>query len=162
MLNQPALKIGQNLRMAELEGEHFNGMLFIIFSGCSPLAAQSACLKMTFFQWSRPFHTILAWFLTYHLEVFMAYIYIFWHSIWHYLASIPAFCLASILKFFLASILTFFLASIGTFFLASIGTFFLASILAFILACYLASILTFFLASIPTFYLASILIFYLA
>ena len=95
MLNQPALKIGQNLRMAELEGEHFNGMLFIIFSGCSPLAAQSACLKMTFFQWSRPFHTILAWFLTYHLEVFMAYIYIYsdilsgiiWHlfrhSVWH-------------------------------------------------------------------------------
>ena len=77
MLNQPALKIGQNLRLAELEGEHFNGMLFIIFSGCGPLAAQSACLKMTFFQWSRPFHTILAWFLTYHLEVFMAYIYIY-------------------------------------------------------------------------------------
>ena len=73
-------------------------------------------------------HTILPYLLTYHLKVYMAYIYILckytlYNIIWH-----------SISTFFLAYALTFYLASILTFFLASILAFYLTAVQAFILA----------------------------
>ena len=44
--------------------------------------------KIPYFEWSPPWHTILTWFLTYHISCGHIYIYmayIFWHSIWHVL-----------------------------------------------------------------------------
>ena len=95
----------------------------------------------TFFEWSPSWTTVWHSFLTYHLEVYMAYL--FWHSIWQNLT------------FFLAYTLTFYLA----FRLKSILTYFVAYILTFFLAFYLASILTFYPASFQEFFLAYVLTF---
>ena len=85
--------------------------------------------KIPYFEWSPPWHTILTWFLTYHISCGHIYIYgiyiltfylactlkfflaffwhsiwhLFWHSFWHHLASILVLSLASILTFCILS-----------------------------------------------------------
>jgi hypothetical protein len=140
---------------------------------CKKIREKKITSKITFFEWSPTWNSIVSYLLTYHLEVCI-YIYVcvaLWHissdilsdilsrihfdilsGIYSYTLSgiysdiLFAFCLASILTFYLAS----FQAFIRAFFLASIPTFSLTVFLAF----YLASILTFCLAFYLTFSLA--------
>ena len=45
-------------------------------------------IQLPYLEWSQPWHTVLTWFLAYHLEVYMAYHLdilsnSIWHSFWH-------------------------------------------------------------------------------
>ena len=91
---------------------------------------------LPYFEWSSPWHTILTWFLTYHLDVFIAYIYI----LTFFPGYAPTFYLTIVLAFYLTYVLTFYLAIFLSFDLTYILTFCLAFCLAFYLTFYLTCV----------------------